>query len=157
MAVAGTRVMVWVAVSVDWACEVAVIVTTLLVGTVAGAVYNPPAVMAPVPVPLTDQFTSVLLRFRTVAVHCEVPRTVTLAGTQETVMVGVVAVVEEPLPQELRIAGAAISATNQTKRSQRTLALSKRKFGSSTTRPPSARSDFPEEFVIALCNFAGQR
>jgi cellulose biosynthesis protein BcsQ len=51
------------------ACDVAVIVTTLLVGTVAGAVYNPPAVMAPVPVPLTDQFTSVLLRFRTVAVH----------------------------------------------------------------------------------------
>jgi hypothetical protein len=72
-------------------------------------------------------------------------------------MVGVVAVVEELLPQELRIAGATISTTNQTKRSQRTLALSKRKFGSSTTRPPSARSDFPEEFVIALCNFAGQR
>ena len=72
-------------------------------------------------------------------------------------MVGVVAVVEEPLPQELRIAGAAISATNQTKRSQRTLALSKRKFGSRTARPPSARSDFPEEFVMALRNFAVQR
>jgi hypothetical protein len=69
IAVAGTKVIVWVAVNVDWACEVAVIVTTLLVGTVPGAVYNPPAVMAPVPVPLTDQLTSVLLRFRTVAVH----------------------------------------------------------------------------------------
>jgi hypothetical protein len=54
---------------VDCTCEVAVIVTTLLVGTVPGAVNNPPLEIDPVPVPPTDQFTSVLLRFKTVAVH----------------------------------------------------------------------------------------
>jgi hypothetical protein len=41
----------------------------LLVGTVAGAVYKPPLLIDPLPVPLTDQFTSVLLTFKTVAVH----------------------------------------------------------------------------------------
>ena len=69
IAVAATIVTFAVAVNVDCTCEVAVIVTTLLVGTVAGAVYSPPVVIEPLPVPLTDQFTSVLLAFNTVAVH----------------------------------------------------------------------------------------
>jgi len=68
-----------VAVRVDCTWEVAVIVTILVLGTVAGAVYSPPLVIDPVPVPLTDQFTRVLLALRTVAVHCAVPRTVTSA------------------------------------------------------------------------------
>ena len=72
IAVAATRVTLVVAVSVDSAWEVAVIVTTLFVGTAAGAVYNPLVVlMDPLPVPLIDQFTSVLLvvLLRMVAVH----------------------------------------------------------------------------------------
>ena len=69
IAVGCTSVRFCVAVKLDFACEVAVIVTTLLVGTVAGAVYNPPLVIDPVPVPPTVQFTSVLLRLVTVAVH----------------------------------------------------------------------------------------
>ena len=72
IAVAATRVTLVVAVSVDSAWEVAVIVTTLFVGTAAGAVYNPLVVlMVPLPVPLIDQFTSVLLvvLLRMVAVH----------------------------------------------------------------------------------------
>ena len=109
IAVGCTRVKLCVAVNVDCTCEVAVIVTTLLVGTVAGAVYNPPLVIDPVPVPPTVQFTNVLLRFTTVAVHCEVPSTVTLTGTHEIVIVGAV-VVEGLLPQEIRIAGTAIRA-----------------------------------------------
>ena len=79
-----------VAVKLDCACEVAVTVTTLLVGTAAGAVYTPPVLIEPVPVPLTDQFTRVLLRFKTEAVHCEVPSTVTAVGVHVTVIVGVV-------------------------------------------------------------------
>jgi len=77
MAVACSMVTLAVAVKLDCACEVAVIVTTLFVGTVAGAVYTPPLVIEPTPVPLTDQFTRVLLALRTVAVHCAVPSTVT--------------------------------------------------------------------------------
>src|SRR5579871_6793481 len=62
IAVACSMVRPCVAVRVACTCEVAVMVTTLLVGTVAGAVYKPALVMAPLPVPLTDQFTRVLLR-----------------------------------------------------------------------------------------------
>ena len=70
IAVGCSRVRLCVAVRVDATCEVAVTVTTLLVGTVAGAVYNPPVVVIdPVPAGLMDQFTSVLLSFSTVAVH----------------------------------------------------------------------------------------
>jgi hypothetical protein len=71
IAVAATMVKLCVAVKVDCTWEVAVIVMTLLldVGTVAGAVYNPPLVIEPLPVPLTVQFTSVLLAFKTFAVH----------------------------------------------------------------------------------------
>jgi len=101
-----------------------VIVTTLLVGTAAGAVYNPPLLIDPVPVPLTDQFTSVLLTFKTVAVHWEVPSTVTSVGLHVTVIVGVVVVVEL-LPQEIRIAGTAISANKKIRRSQRTFSRPK--------------------------------
>src|SRR4029077_16623674 len=101
IAVAATMVRLAVAVKVDCAWEVAVMVTTLLVGTVAGAVYNPPVEIEPVPVPPTDKFTRVLLRFNTVAVHCEVESTVTSTGLQETVIVGVVVVELELLPQEL--------------------------------------------------------
>ena len=69
IAVGWTRVKLCVPVNVDCTCEVAVTVTTLLVGTVPGAVYNPPLEIDPLPVPLTVQFTSVLLRFTTIAVH----------------------------------------------------------------------------------------
>ena len=69
IAVACWSVRLCVAVKVDCTWEVAVIVTTLLVGTVVGAVYKPPLVIVPFPVPLTVQFTRVLLRFKTVAVH----------------------------------------------------------------------------------------
>ena len=51
IAVAGSIVRPCVAVRVDCTWEVAVTVTTLLVGTVAGAVYNPPLSIDPVPVP----------------------------------------------------------------------------------------------------------
>ena len=65
-------VMVAVPFVVESAWEVAVTVTTLLVGTADGAVYFPVLSIdpnGPVPVPLTAQFTRVLLKFRTVAVH----------------------------------------------------------------------------------------
>jgi hypothetical protein len=111
--VAFCMVTLAVAVKVDCDCDVAVIVTTLFVGTVAGAVYKPPLVIAPTSVPLTDQFTRVLLALRTVAVHCAVPSTVTLdpvpcVETHEAVMAGVTVVVLLD-PQELRIASAAAS------------------------------------------------
>jgi hypothetical protein len=42
----------------------------LLVGTVAGAVYNPLVILIdPLPVPLTDQFTRLLVRPTTLPVH----------------------------------------------------------------------------------------
>ena len=65
-------VIVFVPFVVLSAWEVAVIVMTLLVGTAEGAVYRPLLLIEPnepVPVPLTDQFTSVLLKFNTVAEH----------------------------------------------------------------------------------------
>ena len=141
IAVAATMVKLAVAVRVDCTWEVAVIVTTLVLGTVAGAVYSPPLVIEPLVVPLTDQFTRVLLALRTVAVHCAVPRTVTSApvpcvGTHEAVMDGVTAVLAL-LPQELRIAGKAIRAKKKKIPSQRTLPGPKWKFGSSTRNPPA--------------------
>jgi len=109
-----------VAVKVDCTWDVAAMVTTLLVGTVEGAVNMPPVLIDPVPVPLTDQFTSVLLRFKTVAVHCEVPNTVTEVGVHVTVIVGVVVVVVLLLlPQELIQAGMAMSARKKRRPSQR--------------------------------------
>lgn len=78
IAVGSTRVRFCVEVSVDCTCDVAVTVTILMelplesVGSAAGAVYSPPAVIDPadpVPVVVTVQFTSVLLRFSTFAVH----------------------------------------------------------------------------------------
>ena len=104
-------------------------------GGVAGAVYKPPAVMDPLPVPLTLQLTSVLLSFVTVAVHCEVPSTVTLEGVQTTVMVGV-EVVEALLPQELRTATIQPSPSTERTRCQRTRPELYRKFGSNTRSPP---------------------
>ena len=63
-------VTVVVVLSVDCACAVAVIVTTLFVGTVGGAVYIPLVILIdPLPVPLTDQFTSVLFSPVTEDVH----------------------------------------------------------------------------------------
>jgi hypothetical protein len=73
--------------------------------------------MDPLPVPLTLQFTRVLLSFVTVAVHCEVPSTVTLVGEHETAMVGV-EVVEAALPQELSAAGNARNAKTKSRRCQ---------------------------------------
>jgi hypothetical protein len=117
IAVAASIVRFCVAVSVDCTWDVAVTVTTLLVGTVDGAVYNPPLLIEPFPVPLMLQLTSVLLRFWTLAVHCEVVRTVTSEGTQETVIVGLTAVVVEP--QELRKANAAASPKEKSTYPQR--------------------------------------
>src|SRR6266853_1391639 len=88
MAVAFWIVIVAVAVRVVCAWATAVIVTILFgVGCVLGAVYRPFASMVPsvelppatgVAVPmLTSQLTKVLLRFRSVLVHCAVPFTVT--------------------------------------------------------------------------------
>jgi hypothetical protein len=76
-----------------------------LFGTVAGAVYKPVVLpIVPVPVPLTEKFANVLLRFVIVAVHWDCPLTVTWEGTHETEIVGVVVVVVElpPPPQEFR-------------------------------------------------------
>ena len=75
--------------------------------------------MEPLPVPLTLQLTSVLLSFVTVAVHWDVPSTVTLEGVQTTVMVGV-EVVEALLPQELRTAVRQPSASTERTRCRRT-------------------------------------
>lgn len=111
-----------VAVNVDCTCEVAVIVITLLVGTLAGAVYRPPELIDPVPV-VTAQFTKLLLRLTTVAVHCEVPRMVTSLGMQEMVMVGVTVVLLAP--QELRTASAAVNPKKKRRRFQRTLSRPK--------------------------------
>jgi hypothetical protein len=148
MAVAATIVRLAVEVSVDCTWDVAVIVTILLLGTVAGAVYSPPLVIDPFVLPLTDQFTRVLVAFNTFAVHCAVPSTVTLVGTQETVIVGVTAAVGV-MPQELRIAVAAISAMKKKIRSQRTLPRPKWKFDSSTSSPPARTTlIFPEKMPL---------
>ena len=150
MAVGGWMVTVVVVLKVDWACAVAVIVTTLFVGTVAGAVYIPLVILIdPLPVPLTDQFTSVLLRPFTLAVHTEVPSTVTWAGEQEAVMVGAVVVLLELLPHELRIAGTAIIAQKKRRRSQRTWPHLQRKFGSNTRTPPSKSPTPAREYPAA--------
>ena len=101
MAVGCWIVIVAVAVRLVCAWAAAVIVTTLLVGTVAGAVYKPFLSIVPVPVPLTCQFTKVLLRFEMLAVHCTCPFTVTVEAAQEADIVGVVdVVVVLPPPQE---------------------------------------------------------
>ena len=87
------------------------IVTTLLVGTVAGAVYTVvllpllllmvPKVAFPPATPPACQVTRVLLRFVMVAVQLDIPLTVTDKGEHESVIVGVVVVVVvEPPPQE---------------------------------------------------------
>lgn len=153
IAVAATMVRLAVAVSVDWTWEVAVIVMTFVVGTVAGAVYSPLVIsIEPLPVPLTDQLTRVLLALRTVAVHCAVPRTVTSApvpcvGTHEAVMDG--ATVVEAEPQELRIASAAASPKMKRTRSQRTLCRPKWKFDSSTRNPPARTTlIFPDKILL---------
>src|SRR5712664_4758863 len=105
MAVAGRIVIVAVAVKEVCAWAIAVMVTTLLVGTVCGAVYLPfvsivPKVEFPPATPPASQFTRVLLRFRMLWVHCTVPFTSTEVAAQEIVNVGVAAVVLEPPPQE---------------------------------------------------------
>jgi hypothetical protein len=131
--VAGSSVRFCVAVTVDCTCDVAV--TTMMLealfvpGIVAGAVYNPPLVIdpaLPLPPPLmaTLQFTRVLLRLRTVAVHCEVVRTVTSLGVHETVIVGV-AVVLVLDPQEVTNASAVASPTKKNAWFQRDLTVSK--------------------------------
>jgi hypothetical protein len=74
--------------------------------------------MVPLPVPLTLQFTRVLLSFVTFAVHCEVPNTITLVGEQETVIVGV-DVVAALLPQEVSAAGKARNTSTNNRRCQR--------------------------------------
>lgn len=103
--------------------------------------------MDPLPVPLTDQFTRVLVAFRTVAVHCAVPFTVTSdplpeVEMQEAVMDGVTAV-EVELPQELRNAIAAVRRRKERMRSQPALGRLPCKFGSSTRIPPPPRRCVP--------------
>ena len=152
MAVAASMVTDVVVLRLDCDWEVAVIVTTLFIGTAAGAVYKPLVVsIDPLPVPLTDQFTSVLLALCTVAVHCAVPRTVTSApvppvDTQEAVMDGVTAV--ELDPQALSIVNAAISPDNTRRRSQRTVSRPKRKFRSNTRNPPGRKTLFSVEYAV---------
>lgn len=123
MATAAVMVMVAVPVRVVCACATAVIVTTLAVGTALGAVYTPAVLMKPfAAVPpatvFTCQFTSVLLKFRMVAVHCTIPLTVTELLLQETEMLGVAAVEE---PQEFKTSSAGRSANVKIKYCQRAL------------------------------------
>jgi hypothetical protein len=135
-----------------------VIVTTFAVpfvpGIVPGAVYSPPEVMEPklppVTVPVTVQFTSVLLRFKTFAVHWEVASNVTLDGVHEMVIVGVT-VVEVELPQELRIASAAVSPNKNKRRSQRRPPRPNRKFGSNTRNPPARSTMIFLRKIRSLC------
>jgi hypothetical protein len=120
IAVGCTRVMLCVAVKEACTCEVAVIVMTLFVGTIAGAVYKPPLFMDPLPVPLTVQFTKVLLTFKTLARHCEFASGATSVGVHDTLIVGVGAVLGV-LPQEFRIAAKAISTKKKRMRCWRSL------------------------------------
>ena len=131
-------VMPSVPVKVPKTCEVAVTVTTplLVVGTVDGAVYRPPLVMVPLPVPLTLQFTRVLVSFVTVAVHWDTPSTVTLVGEQETVIVGVEVVLALE-PHELSTAGSAKNPRMKSRRCQRNWWHSNGNFGSNTRNPPA--------------------
>jgi hypothetical protein len=92
--IAGAAVIVTVALSnfVLSATETAVTVTATGFGIVAGAVYNPPAVIVPTvasppAVPLTSHVTAVFAEFATVAVNCCVPFTATLGVFGETVTV----------------------------------------------------------------------
>jgi hypothetical protein len=125
-------------------------------GGLDGAVNRPPGVIDPL-LPLTLQFTSVLLSFVTVAVHWEVPSTVTLEGVQTTVMVGV-AVVEELLPQELRTAARQPSATMESTRCHRTWPELHRKFDSNTRIPPTRSTQiFTEEACQCSLEAAGAR
>src|SRR5579864_485205 len=131
-------VRVCVAVRVESACDVAVTVTMLLVGTVAGAVYKPPLVIVPVPVPLTLQFTSVLVTpvpwgF---AVHCEVVRTVTSRTEQDTVIVGGVVPVELE-PQDVTNASAPANPNKKNACFQCDFTVSKWSFSSDTRNPPA--------------------
>jgi hypothetical protein len=112
-------------------------VITLFVGMLVGAVYSPPLLMFPLVVPpLTLQFTRVLLKFKTLAVHWDVASTVTSVGEQETVIVGV-AVVLAAAPQELRMAGTESSTRQKNRRSQRKRSHLKWKFDSNTRNPPA--------------------
>jgi hypothetical protein len=72
--------------------------------------------------PVTDQFTRVLLSFKTVAVHCEVPSKVTSVGVQDMLTVGATAVLD---PQELMAASIATNPNNASRRTQRALPHSK--------------------------------
>ena len=136
IAVAASMVRVCVAVRVESACDVAVTVTMLLVGTVAGAVYKPPLVIVPVPVPLTLQFTSVLFTPMGFAVHWEVVSTVTSRGEQETVIVGEVVPVELE-PQDVTNASAPASPNKKNACFQCDFTVSKWSFNSDTRNPPA--------------------
>ena len=119
MAAAGRMIMVAVPVRLVCTCATAVMVTTLLVGTFFGAVYSPfvsivPTVELPLGTVFTCQFTSVLLRFEIVAVHCTVPFTFTEELAQEATMVGAAAGV--PPPQETRTSDVESSVNPRMKR-----------------------------------------
>jgi hypothetical protein len=67
-----------------------------------------------------------------------VPSTVTLVGLHEIVIDGVVVVLLLALlPQELKVAAAAISANMKRRLPQRARSRLKSKFGSSTRTPPA--------------------
>lgn len=98
--------------------------------------------MLPVPVPLIVQFTSVLLRFSTVAVHCEVDETVTSEGVQEIVIVGVEVLLELE-PQEVTMARAAASPKRKMVCFQLAFTRSEWSLSSNTRNPPArARANF---------------
>ena len=85
---------------------------------------------------LTSQLTSVLLRFRIVAVHCTVPFTVTEVAAQEAVIVGVGGGVLELPPQEFRTNSAGRSAKTGSRPCHRAFRRHKGPFAGSTRNPP---------------------
>jgi len=90
-AIEGASVMVADAITALFAWLVAVTVTVCCDATLAGAVYNPLEPIVPAPDDgLIDQFTAVLLVFKTVAENCWVwlAYKVAVAGPTDTLMAG---------------------------------------------------------------------
>jgi hypothetical protein len=137
-------------------------VTTLLVGTLAGAVYWPlvlikPVAALPPTVPFTDQLTALLEAFATVAVNCtggSPGRTFDAAGLITTLGVGVVVdslcvLLPPPQPaikhkndetrtnQEIRATDFPLPSTSP-KRMETTLAVSTQALNKSCASPQEA-------------------
>jgi hypothetical protein len=96
----------------------------------------------PLPDGLMDQFTSVLLKFVTFALHVEVPRTVTCVEEQVTKIEGVeVVVLELLLPHDVRKASDPASASEKRNCFRLGLRPPESNFRSSTRRPPCVMPD----------------